>query len=176
MTGMDGEPGPLNSNVQRQLAIFQVAGHAAGKSASEIRTMLEKALAEQGLLNEPAPWLDAVVAAAAYGEPYIVDLPSAVVAESVEAAPDLHVQQTLLQRRLLRESEDSTRYLPEPRAITPPSEEGTSSGGDSTEDQVTAHEHFRSYVTFHGMLRILTTVLAATAAVAAFNALRRHMR
>ena len=173
---MDSEPAPLNSNVQRQLAIFQVAGHAAGKGASEIKAMLEKALAEQGLLNEPAPWLDAVAAAAAYGEPYIVDLPSAVVAESIAAAPDRHVQQTLLQRRLLRESEDSTRDLSGPRAVTPPREEGKISGGDSTEDQVTAHEHFRSYVPFHGMLRIATTVLAAAAAVAALHALRRHLR
>jgi len=92
-------------NVQRQLAIFDVARRARGKSMPEIRQMLREAFASRRLPAPPGSWLDAAAAEAYYGEPYIVDLPAAVAADTAEDAPDPQVQQTLAKRRRLRRAE-----------------------------------------------------------------------
>lgn len=96
-------PTPANAdNVQRQLAIFDVVRRAPGKTLAEVKAMLTKAFAERGLPRQPELWLDAVASEAAYGKPYIVDLPSAVAADSITSAPDPHVEDILRERRDLR--------------------------------------------------------------------------
>jgi hypothetical protein len=96
-------PTPANAdNVQRQLAIFDVVRRASGKTLAEVKAMLRKAFAERGLSRHPELWLDAVASEAAYGKPYIVDLPSAVAADSITSAPDPDVEDILRERRDLR--------------------------------------------------------------------------
>ncbi len=98
-------PTPANSeNVQRQLAIFDVVRRAPGKTLSEVKAMLTEAFADRGLPRQPGPWLDAVASEASAGKPYIVDLPAAVAADSITAAPDRLVRATLGERRLLRQA------------------------------------------------------------------------
>lgn len=99
---MEG-PTPANpGNVQRQLAIFDVVKRAPGKSLSEIKGMLAKAFAERGLTRQPGPWLDAVASDASLGKTYIVDLPAAVAADSIETVPDPKLEAALSERRILR--------------------------------------------------------------------------
>ncbi|MBT2550430.1 hypothetical protein [Arthrobacter sp. ISL-65] len=62
-------------NVQRQLAIFEVARNAGDKSMAEIRQMLRAAFTRRGLTSRPIPWLEAMASEAFYGKPYIVDMP-----------------------------------------------------------------------------------------------------
>lgn len=88
-------------NVQRQLAIFEVAKRARGKSIAEIRQMLREAFARRRVPSPPGPWLDSVAAEASYGEPYIVDLSAAEAADSREQAPDARVHRSLAWRRQL---------------------------------------------------------------------------
>lgn len=102
------EENPLErQNVQRQLAIFDVARRARGKDMTEIRQMLRDAFARRRLPPQPGPWMDAAASEASYGEPYIVSLPAAVAANAAMDAPDPQVQETLTWRRRLRKAEDS---------------------------------------------------------------------
>lgn len=101
-------PTPANPDrVQQQLAIFDVVRRARGKTLAEVKTMLTKAFAERGLPRQPALWLDAVASEAAYGKPYIVDLPAAVAADSITSAPDPKVEEILRDRRQLRSESDT---------------------------------------------------------------------
>jgi hypothetical protein len=88
-------------NVQRQLAIFEVASRARGKSMAEIKQMLREAFARRRLPGQPGTWLDSVASEASYGEPYIVDLSAAETADSMEQAPDARVHRSLAWRRQL---------------------------------------------------------------------------
>jgi hypothetical protein len=89
-------------NVQRQLAIFEVARQARGKNITEIKQMLREAFARRRLTAPPGTWLESVASEASYGKPYIVDLDSAETATTVAPAPDAIVQQSLQQRLRLR--------------------------------------------------------------------------
>ncbi|MDQ0754654.1 hypothetical protein [Arthrobacter sp. B3I4] len=101
-------PTPANPDrVQQQLAIFDVVRRARGKSLAEVKTMLTKAFADRGLPRQPDLWVDAVASEAAYGKPYIVDLPAAVAADSITNAPDPKVEEILRDRRQLRSESDT---------------------------------------------------------------------
>ncbi|MFD1213895.1 hypothetical protein ACFQ36_17805 [Arthrobacter sp. GCM10027362] len=67
-------------NTQRQLAIFEVARRARGRTMPEIKRMLLKAFSRRRLPGPQETWLDAVASEASYGQPYIVDLPAAEAA------------------------------------------------------------------------------------------------
>ncbi|MCX6500503.1 MAG: hypothetical protein NTU93_17165 [Arthrobacter sp.] len=84
------------------MAIFDVVKRAPGKSLAEIKAMLSQAFAERGLTRQPGTWLDAVASDAAFGKTYIVDLPAAVAADSIETAPDPQIEAALRERRILR--------------------------------------------------------------------------
>jgi hypothetical protein len=88
------------SNVQRQLAIFEVARRARGKSLPEIRQMLRDAFARRRLPNPPGTWTEAVASEAASGRPYIVDLPAAVAVEGAVPAAEPGLQETPALRSL----------------------------------------------------------------------------
>lgn len=126
-------PTPANpDNVQRQLAIFDVVRRARGKTLAEVKSMLVKAFAERGLSRQPAVWVDAVASEAAYGKSYIVDLPSAVAADSITNAPDPRVEDILRGRRDLRlEGTESAGNQPPGDALGV-MEEGRSDGRPRT--------------------------------------------
>jgi hypothetical protein len=88
------------SNVQRQMAIFEVARRARGKSLPEIRQMLRDAFARRRLPNPPGTWTEAVASEAASGRPYIVDLPAAVAVEGTQPGSEPRVQETPALRSL----------------------------------------------------------------------------
>jgi hypothetical protein len=99
-------------NVQRQLAIFNIVKRAQGRSMAEIQQMLRDAFARRRLSIPSGTWLDAVATEASYGKPYLVDLPSAVAADNIMAAPDPQVEEDLQLRRRLRASETSPSQRP----------------------------------------------------------------
>ena len=88
------------SNVQRQMAIFEVARRARGKSLPEIRQMLRDAFARRRLPNPPGTWTEAVASEAASGRPYIVDLPAAVAVEGTQPGSEPGMQETPALRSL----------------------------------------------------------------------------
>ncbi len=105
---MDNTEPVQPGNVQRQLAIFNIVRRAQGRSMAEIQQMLRDAFARRRLPIPSGTWLDAVATEASYGKPYIVDLPSAVAADKIMAAPDPNVEEYLQLRRRLRASETSS--------------------------------------------------------------------
>ncbi|NKX49647.1 hypothetical protein HER39_03450 [Arthrobacter deserti] len=80
---MDQNSPVQRQNVQRQLAIVEVARRARGRSMPEIKQMLMEAFARRRLPGPQGTWLDAVAAEASYGKAYIVDLVSARTARRV---------------------------------------------------------------------------------------------
>jgi hypothetical protein len=119
------------SNVQRQLAIFEVARRARGKSLPEIRQMLRDAFARRRLPNPPGTWTEAVASEAASGRPYIVDLPAAVAVEGAVPAAEPGLQETPALRSL-RKTEGFTAG-PEGRpggAVQPLTRSRSRAGGD----------------------------------------------
>lgn len=85
-----------------QSVIFEVTREAGGRSLPEIRDMLQAGFARRGVEAPTNIWLDSVASAAFYGEPYIIDLPAALAADSAVAAPNDEVRQRLASRRELR--------------------------------------------------------------------------
>ena len=88
------------SNVQRQLAIFEVARRVRGKSLPEIRQMLRDAFSRRRLPSPPGTWTEAVASEAASGRPYIVDLSAAVAVEGAQPASEPRAQETPALRSL----------------------------------------------------------------------------
>ncbi|WP_284976802.1 hypothetical protein [Arthrobacter sp. efr-133-TYG-104] len=72
-----------DTKLQLQLAIFDVAKGAQGKSLETIMASRRSAFAARGVKSPPTTWLEAVASSASYGTPYIVDLPAAVAADAV---------------------------------------------------------------------------------------------
>lgn len=111
---------PDRGNVQRQLALFEVARQARGKDMAEIRGMISSAFARRQLPNPPGPWLDAAATEAHYGEPYIVDLPAAVAVDELLPVSDPNLEATLSSRRRVRQAEGlPTGLTQKPRAAAP---------------------------------------------------------
>lgn len=90
------------AKLQLQLAIFEVSKDAKGKSLDEIVKSLRSAFADHGVAEPPFTWLESVASSAYYGEPYIIDYPTAVAADDAVSAPDEEVRERLASRRELR--------------------------------------------------------------------------
>ncbi|WP_445153789.1 hypothetical protein ACTWLI_10385 [Arthrobacter sp. Hor0625] len=91
--------------LQLQLAIFEVSKDSKGKSLSEIVENLRTVFAAHGVQEPPITWLESVASSAFYGEPYIIDYPTAVAADEVVPAPNEEVRNRLASRRELRTEE-----------------------------------------------------------------------
>jgi hypothetical protein len=85
-----------------QSVIFEVTREAEGRSLPEIRDLLQSGFSRSGVTAPTNTWLDAVASAAFYGEPYIIDLPAALAADTAVAAPNVEVRERLASRRELR--------------------------------------------------------------------------
>lgn len=88
--------------LQLQLAIFEASKGSEGKSLAEILERLRSAFAARGVAEPPATWLESVASSAFYGEPYLIDFPTAVAADSTVPAPNQEVRNRLAGRRELR--------------------------------------------------------------------------
>lgn len=98
--------------VQLQTAIFEVSKNSKGQSLDEILEKLRSAFAAHGVQEPPATWLEAVASSAVYGEPYIIDFPSAIAADDVVPAPKEDVRERIASRRELYSAE-----LPDPDPV-----------------------------------------------------------
>ncbi|MEV8039207.1 hypothetical protein [Arthrobacter sp. NPDC080082] len=90
------------AKLQLQLAIFEVSKDSKGRSHDEIIKRLRAAFADHGVDEPPFTWLESVASSAYYGEPYIIDFPTALAADDVVAAPNEQVRERLETRRELR--------------------------------------------------------------------------
>jgi hypothetical protein len=176
-------PTPANpNNVQRQLAIFDVVRRAPGKSLPQIKAMLIKAFAERALSRQPGAWLDAVASEAAYGKPYLIDLPAAVAANSISAAPDPEVESDLRKRGILRWSENSTRSQHPTQAATKTTDEGEESGhpmtpvAESRNNRDAAHPRRASDASNPPAGRLIASALLIALAAAAVGVVLRQRR
>lgn len=106
-TGQDPAAADPDAEVklQLQLAIFEVSKDSKGKSLSEIVENLRTVFAAHGVQEPPITWLESVASSAFYGEPYIIDYPTAVAADEVLPAPNEEVRNRLASRRELRTEE-----------------------------------------------------------------------
>ncbi|WP_400158670.1 hypothetical protein [Arthrobacter sp. BPSS-3] len=91
------------AKLQLQLAIFEVSKDSKGRSLDEIITRLRAAFADHGVDEPPFTWLESVASSAYYGEPYIIDFPTALAADDAVSAPNEQVRERLETRRELRE-------------------------------------------------------------------------
>ena len=91
--------------LQLQLAIFEASKDSEGKSLAEILESLRSAFAARGVAEPPATWLESVASSAFYGEPYLLDFPTAIAADAVVPAPNQEVRNRLAARRELRAEE-----------------------------------------------------------------------
>jgi len=94
-----------DEKVRLQLAIFEVTRDADGRSLGDIQEMLRAAFARHGVETPPGTWLESVASSAFYGEPYIVNLPAAVVADTIVPAPNQEVRDRLAAQRGLQQEE-----------------------------------------------------------------------
>ena len=159
---MDNTEPVQPGNVQRQLAIFNIVRRAQGKSMAEIQQMLRDAFARRRLPIPTGTWLDAVATEASYGKPYIVDLPSAVAADKIMAAPDPNVEEYLQLRRRLRASETS------------PSQRSSRTGNAAPRFRVAAATGRLKNATARRTLATAISLALAAAATAIVWALRKR--
>ncbi|WP_285244868.1 hypothetical protein [Pseudarthrobacter sp. fls2-241-R2A-127] len=116
-----------DAKLKLQLAIFDVTRRGAtGKSLEEIREMLMAAFAARNVAPPPFTWVESAASSAFYGEPYIIDYPTAIAADDLEAAPDEAVRERLADRRKLREVQLPEGILPKPSEWNIPANEVTS--------------------------------------------------
>lgn len=161
-------PSPARSeNVQRQLAIFDVARKAHGRSLPEIKKMLTDAFARRGLSRQPGPWLDAVASEALYGEPYIVDLPAAVAADTEVNAADPQIHEALRRRRVLRASGAAMASRSVPSTDTTAAVEGSLPRRTPLPRRTARSAQGRSGTLFSPGMRMRKLLWALAAAVAA---------
>jgi len=92
-----------DEKVRLQLAIFEVTRDAGGKNLDEIQELLRTAFARHRVETPPGTWLESVASSAFYGEPYIVDLSAAVIADTIVPAPNDEVRERLASRRQLEQ-------------------------------------------------------------------------
>ena len=122
----DAQDPDAEEKLRLQLAIFDVSRDAGGRSLEEIRDMLLAAFAARGVAAPPATWVESVASSAFYGEPYIIDYPTAIAADNLEPAPNPEVRERLAARRELREVQlppgifpDASEWELSPREVTP---------------------------------------------------------
>ncbi|MDQ0768168.1 hypothetical protein QF031_000917 [Pseudarthrobacter defluvii] len=118
-----------DEKVRLQLAIFEVTRDADGRSLSEIQEMLRAAFARRGVETPPGTWLESVASSAFYGEPYIVNLPAAVIADTIVPAPKQEVRERLAAHRELQQEKLPAGIFPSEDEWNIP---GTEATGGST--------------------------------------------
>ncbi|BCW76646.1 hypothetical protein [Arthrobacter sp. NicSoilB11] len=154
-----------DAKLKLQLAIFDVTRRGAtGKSLEEIREMLLTAFTARDVAPPPFTWVESVASSAFYGEPYIIDYPTAIAADDLEAAPDETVRERLAARRKLRETQLPQGILPAPSEWHIPANEVT---GGRTRQATMAGRNGAA---------VLALVALAAGAVVAVVALRLSRR
>ena len=121
-----------DEKVRLQLAIFEVTRDADGQGMGEIREMLRAAFARHGVETPPATWVESVASSAFYGEPYIVDLPAAVLADSIIPAPNEEVRERLAAQRQLQQEKLPAEIFPAPADWNIPGSEAAAGGSTRT--------------------------------------------
>ncbi|MFP5313098.1 MAG: hypothetical protein ACLGH7_11980 [Actinomycetes bacterium] len=149
-----------DEKVRLQLAIFEVTRDADSKNLDDIQELLRVAFVWHRVETPPGTWLESVASSAFYGEPYIVDINAAVVADSIIPAPNQAVRERLASRRELREEKVPAGIFPSQDDWNVPANEVT---GGSTRTAPRAR--------WRGSSIVALAVLAA-AAVAAVVAVR----
>ncbi|MEW1805781.1 hypothetical protein [Pseudarthrobacter sp. NPDC080039] len=116
VTGLDpSATDPMaDEKVRLQLAIFEVTRDADGKSLDDIQEMLRAAFARHRVATPPGTWLESVASSAYYGEPYIVDLSVAAIADTIVPAPNDEVRERLAARRQLQQEKLPAGIFPAP--------------------------------------------------------------
>lgn len=114
-----------DAKLQLQLAIFDATRDAQGNSLDEILKRLRSAFADHGVQTPPGTWLESVASSAFYGEPYIIDLPTAVAADNTLPAPSTDVRRRLAIRRRLRQEKLPAGTFPSPASWDVPGNETT---------------------------------------------------
>ncbi|NUT69697.1 hypothetical protein [Pseudarthrobacter sp. C4D7] len=99
----DAKDQDAEEKLRLQLAIFDVTRQAGGRSLAEIRELLLSAFAARGAGTPPETWVESVASSAYYGEPYIIDYPTAIAADDLEPAPNQEVRERLAARRELQQ-------------------------------------------------------------------------
>lgn len=128
----DDQDPDAEQKLKLQLAIFDVSRDAGGRSLEEIRDMLLAAFAARGVAAPPATWVESVASSAFYGEPYIIDYPTAVAADNLEPAPNPEVRERLAARRDLREVQLPPGIFPSREEWNIPANEVTGAGSTRT--------------------------------------------
>lgn len=143
------DPG-ADVRVQLQTAIFEVSKNSKGQSLEEILEKLRSAFAAHGVQEPPATWLEAVASSAFYGEPYIIDFPSAIAADDAVPAPKDDVRERIASRRELYSEE-----LPGPAPVERGLTAGKTSGGSAPGGPATLLPHaVRSVVVLSAALGV----------------------
>lgn len=155
------DPG-AEEKLRLQLAIFDVSRDAEGRSLEEIRDMLLSAFAARGVAPPPGTWVESVASSAFYGEPYIIDYPTAIAADNLEPAPNPEVRERLAARRELREVQLPPGIFPSQEEWDIPANEVT--GAASTRKLSPAGWEGRA------VLAVAALAAVAVAAVAAIRA------
>ncbi|MFF2344605.1 hypothetical protein [Pseudarthrobacter sp. NPDC058119] len=128
----DAQDPDAEEKLRLQLAIFDVSRDAEGRSLEEIRDTLLSAFAARGVAAPPATWVESVASSAFYGEPYIIDYPTAIAADNLEPAPNPEVRERLAARRELREVQLPAGIFPSREEWNIPANEGTGAGSTRT--------------------------------------------
>ena len=158
-----------DEKVRLQLAIFDVSRDAENRNLAEIRDMLLSAFAARGVAPPPGTWVESVASSAFYGEPYIIDYPTAIAADNLEPAPNPEVRERLAARRELREVQLPAGIFPSQDEWNIPANEVT--GGSTRTQSITRWDS-------GAVLALAAMAAVAIAAVVAVRAGtgRRHTR
>jgi hypothetical protein len=165
-----------NDRVKLQLAIFEVTREARGKSLGEIRELLLTAFARHGVKPPPNTWINSVASAAVYGEPYIIDFPSALAADRQVPAPKESVRRRLAIRRELRQEQLPPGLFPSAADWDiPDGANGAASAGSSTAAGTGLSRAVKeSTAGLRGLVAAAALTAAATVTVLAVRAARRR--
>jgi hypothetical protein len=164
------------SNVQRQLAIFEVARRARGKSLPEIRQMLRDAFARRRLPNPPGTWTEAVASEAASGRPYIVDLPAAVAVEGAVPAAEPGLQETPALRSLRKTEGFTTGPDGRPGGADQPLRRSRSRAGGSDAGRAGGGDGGRADRSLAAVRTVVAAAIMLTLAFSAVEVIRAIAR
>lgn len=152
-----------DEKVRLQLAIFEVTRDADGKNLDEIQELLRAAFARHRVETPPGTWLESVASSAFYGEPYIVDLSAAVIADTIVPAPNDELRERLASRRRLQQEKLPAGIFPSQDEWNIPRNEVT---GGSTSTRTLSMTRWES----GAVLALAALAVAAVAAVVAIRA------
>jgi hypothetical protein len=157
-----------------QSVIFEVTREAEGRSLPEIRDMLESGFSRSGVTAPTNTWLDAVASAAFYGEPYIIDLPAALAADTAVTAPNPEVRERLASRRELRNEKLPAGTFPPASAWELDDSEVTGRTSEPGPDARAVMESTRTARQMLAVAAASAAVLVGIAVVRAVTARRRN--